>query len=228
MIRLSFGPLGPRRRLVNEVEDWPLLQEVLGAGGSGASPALKLGRKVQETQEGGSAKSEGSCCRQTLLWDPGQSQATSLWPPTQSIPVQAQSPHITQLSTLPKGRAAPLTWWAIGISLATSSSPDSTWSKTPCKANCWLERVGGGVSSMFPLPQSLFLQTAKPRPKELGWLYQGHSNSEDEETFITPTPLTWKKEEILASGRGFYIQQYFHASYKKENSNGLFNTHMLS
>ena len=70
MIRLSFGPLGPRRRLVNEVEDWPLLQEVLGAGGSGASPALKLGRKVQETQEGGSAQIRGQLLQADLTLRP--------------------------------------------------------------------------------------------------------------------------------------------------------------
>lgn len=194
---------------------------------SGASPALKLGRKVQG-DIGGRLSPNQRAAAAGRPYSEIQVNPTQLpYDPPNSVhpsPGPESTPHHT--ASHPTQRASrPLTWWAIGISLAMRSSPDSTWSRTPCKANCW--PGGWRVPSMFPLPQSLFLQMGKPRPKELGWLYQGHSNSEAE-TFITPTPLTWKKEKILASGRGFCIQQYFHASHKKENSNGLFNTHTLS
>lgn len=60
--------------------------------------------------------------------------------PTQPISVQANRHHYHHTECqppYPKGEQ-PLSRWAIGISLATGSSPDSTSSRTPHEADCSL------------------------------------------------------------------------------------------
>ena len=60
--------------------------------------------------------------------------------------------------------------------------PASVWRwaspQTPHRQGL-LTRLTAHLGGVFrvPFPQTLCLQMGKPRPRELGWLYQGHSDS---------------------------------------------------